>query len=754
MLASGVQPLDVKVADVNGNGVPDVLALDENGVRVIYRKTPTLKPNDTPQTARNLGTVVHVVEPTLTLVPGHSDTYYTLTVPTEVVRGAGDEVLDFSGFFQAQAGAGLAMEVTDAAGNVLGSGERFRIVSKQGAVLTLHVFAKTAPDGSRGAGAYTLDINVLPQIVAVEAQPLLPGVGLNPGGPTTSLVLTFQGDRLDPATAENPANYTVTWLGPDGIPGTADDQVIPIQHVVYDPSTNLTVASGLVFPTAVRQTVTLVFASPLPAGAYQIELTPAIQTAAFNQDEPSLLADSATLAGHPVVALIQGQVTAGSRLLATDLVFAAGPLGDLHAFEQGTALLTQLHDDLRALLDAGLTKLGDVLTLTGALDNQIVDRLDPGLGTPSQRPIGLLVLWLDPGSFSLIDPQNKRLQYSLGEGKLGNQISGAYVNISSNVELVVLPLFRGSGGRYLLNVGEIAATARGSVILLASSGNQVLPLTPDLREGMRDFVVDVLAQAGLATSAPGQVVSRGQGSLPAAPSALAPAESPGESRSLTDSTLLATLARILASDSQNQAIALSGTTPIFLSALVGLVGRPAELASPSPSVTIDSGSSTDAAFPAGWLPDAARLLRALQRGISKDLQLMAAGARTVLWAPFGALGLQPDVGYWQDVAQSVLQFGISTTKAIAAALGSMPRSAQPNPAAMPSPAPIPDKEEPPASDEIPLEGVPLDSVPEGIDGSLATALVAASVCQAAGIGRPVGGQVVRRSRRGLHFLAP
>jgi hypothetical protein len=55
LLASAEQPLDVKVADINGDGVPDVIAVDENGVRVIYSKTPIIKPNDTPQTARNLG---------------------------------------------------------------------------------------------------------------------------------------------------------------------------------------------------------------------------------------------------------------------------------------------------------------------------------------------------------------------------------------------------------------------------------------------------------------------------------------------------------------------------------------------------------------------------------------------------------------------------------------------------------------------------------------------------------------------------
>ena len=161
-------------------------------------------------------------------------------------------MIDFSGGFQAATGAGLMMEVRDAAGNLVGSGERFRVTAPQGAVLTVHVFGVAASDGTRGAGAYTLDIDVLPQVVSVEAQTLLPGQGGLPGGATASLVVTFQGDRLDPATAENPANYTITWLGPDGKAGTSDDQVIPLatgfQSVVYDPSANLDVSSGTIHP--------------------------------------------------------------------------------------------------------------------------------------------------------------------------------------------------------------------------------------------------------------------------------------------------------------------------------------------------------------------------------------------------------------------------------------------------------------------------------------------------------------------------
>ncbi len=155
-----------------GDGSLDVVVAETGGVEVIYGKPLTIPPNTTPQTARNLGTVVHVVEPIQTIVPGHEDSYYTLTVPTEEAQGAGNEILDFSGGFQATSGAGLAMEVTDKAGNVLGSGERFQIEAPQGAVLTLHVYGVAG-----GTGAYTLDIDVLPQVVSVKAERSCPARG-------------------------------------------------------------------------------------------------------------------------------------------------------------------------------------------------------------------------------------------------------------------------------------------------------------------------------------------------------------------------------------------------------------------------------------------------------------------------------------------------------------------------------------------------------------------------------------------------
>jgi hypothetical protein len=486
-LASAKGPLDVKVADLNGDGVPDIVAVDRDGILVIYGQKPVSPHADPTPDPRNLGTVVHVVEPTLTIVPGHEEDDYTLTVPTEAAHGAGDEALDFSGRFQATAGAGLRMEVRDAAGNLLGSGERFRVVAPQGAHLTLKVFGVTGADGSQGTGAYTLDIDTLPQVVSVEAQALLPGQGSAPGGPTASLVLTLQGDRLDPTAAQDPANYTVTWLGPDGILGTADDQVIPVdatQGVVYDPSTNVDVGSGTTFPTAVRQTVTLLFDKPLPAGSYQVKVVAAVVAAPFNASEASLLTPIPGFTGHALVSRVQGQVTEGASRLAAGLVVAAGPLGSFGVWNGGTPFLSQLHDDLGALLDAQLTSVGDAPSVTAQLLAQIKARLDPALGALGQRPTGVLVLWLDPVPLALTGPDGNQAVYDQPDNSLTNMIPGSYVDVVGNIEVLVL---NGTSGQVGLQVNNVPATARGGMVLLGPNQDETMGLTDALRNGTTSF---------------------------------------------------------------------------------------------------------------------------------------------------------------------------------------------------------------------------------------------------------------------------
>ena len=486
VLAAAKSPLDLQVADLTGGGTPDVVIGETGGIEVIYGKPLALPPNTTPQSARNLGTVVHLVEPTQTIVPGHEDANYTLTAPAEAVRGPGNEVLDFSGLFQGLGGAGLSMAVTDAAGNVLGSGERFRIEAIPGAVLTLHVFGVVGAGGAIGTGAYTLDIDALPQLVSVQAEALLSD------GPTASLVLTFQGDRLDPSAAEIPANYTITWRGPDG------NQVMPVQTAVYDPGANIDVATGITYPTAIRQTVTLLFAQPLPAGSYEIALSPAIQAAPFNPDEDSLLAPASGITGHELVSAPGGTITAGDDQTLAGLVPAGGAPGGFSAFKDGTPFLTQLHDDLGALLDADLTQLGDAAGISAGIDRQIVDRITPALGSAGES---LLVIWLDPVPVDVYGPgHTSQVSYDPGSNGYRNSFATAFASVAGNVELLVLPFVPVATENNLLSVAP-TAEARGGAVYFGPDGTQVQSLTAALRAGTDQFLFSFVGEGSPAPAA-------------------------------------------------------------------------------------------------------------------------------------------------------------------------------------------------------------------------------------------------------------
>jgi hypothetical protein len=415
--------------------------------------------------------VLHVLEPTLTIAPGADDAYFRLTAPIEgSVHANADEVLDFSGSFRDTTGPGLSMLIMDAAtGDVLAEGEHPRVTVPQGTRLLLHVFGLTASDGPRGAGAYTLDIDVLPQLVSVESQPLLPDA--NGQGPSASIVLTFQGDRLDPTAAENPANYLVT---------TASGRTMPVAGALYDPGSNVDVATGITYPTAVRQTVTLTFDRLLPAGSYEITVKPAVVAEPYNQDESGLGV------GHPVVSIPSGggQAIDGSSVDAANLVSdSAG--GAVDSWAAGTRFFTQLHDDLGALLDSSLTSQGDAPLVTAALQAQIRSRL---AATVSRAGLPVLVIWLDPVGARLYPTGASAagIDYDLGGNQLSGSLPGTFVSVASNVELLVTPL--SAGDSLTLALSDVHDTARGGALIFSgSTSDQSISLTEAIRKGQLDF---------------------------------------------------------------------------------------------------------------------------------------------------------------------------------------------------------------------------------------------------------------------------
>src|SRR5262249_14144191 len=154
----------------------------------------------------------------------------------------------------------------------------------------------------------------------------------------------------------------------------------------------------------------------------------------------------------------------------------------------GTPFLSSLHDDLGALLDATLTQRGDDPSIPQALLEQITGRFDPSLGQPGQRPTSMLVLFLDPGSLGLEDPNGNNIDYDTGTGNLTDTVPGGYVDVVGNIEVLVIPT---PGGTFTLNVGDLGATARGGAVVLGANGDQVMNLTDALRGGTTSFTLNV-----------------------------------------------------------------------------------------------------------------------------------------------------------------------------------------------------------------------------------------------------------------------
>jgi hypothetical protein len=122
----------IATGDFLGNKATDLAVADTGGITVIYATPPTLTANSTAATARDLGTVTHLVTLPQSIVSTQEDAYYTVKVPTDAAPDSGDQVVDFALNVQNTAAGGIQMEVLDASGTVLGSGTRFRVTAARG----------------------------------------------------------------------------------------------------------------------------------------------------------------------------------------------------------------------------------------------------------------------------------------------------------------------------------------------------------------------------------------------------------------------------------------------------------------------------------------------------------------------------------------------------------------------------------------------------------------------------------------------
>jgi hypothetical protein len=106
---------------------------------------------------------------------------------------------------------------------------------------------------------------------------------------------------------------------------------------------------------------------------------------------------------------------------------------------------------------------------------------------------------LDPVSLDLQDPEGLHTSYDLNTAQFSNAIPNAFVSVASNVELVVIPLV---SGEFNLAVSDVPGAARGAAVVLANGQSQTIPLTQPLRDGQREFVINVGGSAQQQASPP------------------------------------------------------------------------------------------------------------------------------------------------------------------------------------------------------------------------------------------------------------
>ena len=160
--------------------------------------------------------------------------------------------------------------------------------------------------------------------------------------------------------------------------------------VVYDPSADLDVATGLTYPTAVRQTITLLFAEPLPPGTYEITLSPNIQAASYSAGEAVAAGRRRLVRRPPAGVLADRGCPERCQCRRGEPRHTGRDHGQPEHDRQGTAFLTQLQNDMNALLNQLIIENGDDPSLTAELNNQILTWFVPlfasAAGSAIRRP--------------------------------------------------------------------------------------------------------------------------------------------------------------------------------------------------------------------------------------------------------------------------------------------------------------------------------------------------------------------------------
>jgi hypothetical protein len=165
----------------------------------------------------------------------------------------------------------------------------------------------------------------------------------------------------------------------------------------------------------------------------------------------------------------------------------AGPRGSFLTFNEGkSSFLSQLHDDLAAILDGTLTNQGDDPNLSQRINDHIHQRLTAATAQVASPP-RLLAIWLDPGSFENTDPNGDSLSYDIGDDELSVGIDEVFVDVIGNIEIII---FVALEGVYDFVVADLGGQPRGGYVLVKGDESTNETFTDDLRKGITDFEID------------------------------------------------------------------------------------------------------------------------------------------------------------------------------------------------------------------------------------------------------------------------
>jgi hypothetical protein len=142
---------------------------------------------------------------------------------------------------------------------------------------------------------------------------------------------------------------------------------------------------------------------------------------------------------------------------------------------------------MSALVDAQKTAQGGQTKITPALIDQVLNRLEQGLGAPGKRTTTAVALVFDPVSIGVDDPGGGDINYDLGSGDLTDTTMGTWVDVDGNIEIVIVFDPLATSGDVNVTISDAPSDASGAAVVLGTNDDTTMDLTDAIDAGMTSF---------------------------------------------------------------------------------------------------------------------------------------------------------------------------------------------------------------------------------------------------------------------------